>query len=81
MSLLPTGGKGYRLGVGWVGKTGDSQFRPRNLSAPINFFMVSVAPFFGPKPKWRLLYGFGPFTGTARDALIQQNLYHGEEKN
>jgi hypothetical protein len=69
------------LGVGSAGKTGDSQFRSRNLSAPIKKIMVSVAPFFGTKPKWRLLYGFGPFTGTARDALIRQNLYHGEEKN
>jgi hypothetical protein len=56
MSLPPTVGKEYRSGLGSGRKTGDSQFHPRNLSAPINFlwfrhgYRFQSAPFFCLKP-------------------------------
>jgi hypothetical protein len=72
----PTAGKGYMSGVGSAGKTADSHFRLRNLWLPIKLFMVSglLRALIGAvcllaTLNWRLFYGFGPFTGTARDAL------------
>jgi hypothetical protein len=81
MSFPPTAGKGYSSGVGSAGKNGDSKFHPRFVSAPIMFFMVSVcirapisAVYSLKTINWRLLYGFGPFMVTARDALMARHL-------
>jgi hypothetical protein len=58
------------------GKLEIPSFAEIFLSAPIILFMVSAcirvpigAIFSLETINWRLLYGFGPFTDTARDAL------------
>jgi hypothetical protein len=77
MSLPPTVRNEYRSWFGLGRKTGDSQFHPRFLSASIFFYGFGIDTFpigalFSLKIiNWRLLYGFGPFTVTARDALSE----------
>jgi hypothetical protein len=88
MSLPPTGGRGYRLGIGSTRRTGDSQFCPQFLSTPIKSFMVLAllraligANFSLTTRIWQLFYGFGPFTGTARDALTTCREFSAWAKN
>jgi hypothetical protein len=77
-SFPPTARKRYRSSIGSAGKTGDFQFRPRFLSAPIKSFMVSAFlrvlinfDFSLAARIGRLFCGFEPFTVTARDALSE----------
>jgi hypothetical protein len=68
MSLPPTGGRGYRLGLGSVRGIGDSRFGPQIFSASLKvygfgpFTVPNRHQFFAPST-YPVILWFCPFYG------------------